>query len=217
MPPPPTIKSGDVLEVVFIQQLYAQAILNVLHFAANEDFVEAPMLTVFGAMETELTTAGTGLIPKMRAAQSRDLKWKQRTYQVISPTRRVKALYFDSNVGDLFNGAGTANVSAVFTKTTNLATDHTGAPGKGQVGSLHLGGIPYDKYADGEFTNAYFADLLQPIGDELEADWADATLAGLDLVLYHTGTEPKTVDKVTNVEPRKTVRVMRRRTLGVGI
>jgi len=212
-----TIAEGDVIEWTVKMNLYAQTVLNVHHFRAYPGFVEKDALDVFNEMNSELGTAGGAVVNLMRAATSVDLTFESCIFQKIYPIRYARAEYPYGVFGSDLAPANTANIAAVLTKQTDRATERGAHLHVGQTGSIHIPGIPNDKYALGSLNVDYKTDKLLPIGVELLTDWTEAFLEKMLYVLWHAGATPKSSDVVTEIFPQDTVRVMRRRTKGIGI
>lgn len=210
------IVPGDVVEWTMKMKVFDQVVMNVHHFHAAPTFVAADSVTVFDAMNTELGVGITSALQVQRDATSFQVTFEQMLFQKIHPIRFARRVYVYNQNGNDGVEANTANVAAVITKYTELSTPRVGSLHTGQVGSMHLPGVPRDKYAGGVLTPAYLSGVLFDLATELTADFADPTLAGLDYVLWHPHAVPKSTNKIVAMVPQDTVRIMRRRTLRVG-
>jgi hypothetical protein len=135
--------------------------------------------------------------------------------QKISPFR-VRVNIQTRNQGGLVAGeAQTANVAGVITLKTDLA-------GRSQVANKHIGPLAqdeaYQSYTSGNLSAGMLA-LFGDLRDQLQAEAAPGPSGWLFLpVIYHRALAPlQNATPITTGVVQQTVRVMRRRTLGVGV
>lgn len=112
------------------------------------------------------------------------------------------------------NGAtvgATVNQAAVVTKYGNVA-------GRFAVGSWHQGGLPQNVLDDtGKVTTAYQTDIGTAVGKLLVLGGNTAFPATSATPILWNKAVPTRVTPITQVVPQATARVMRRRTVGLGI
>lgn len=213
----PLITPGDVVEVVINQQLYGQTCLNVLHFGAEAAFQQINQNDVFDALFAEMT-GPLELLPLMQACQSKDVSYTGITFQVIKAQRYARVPRLFTGMGTRGAPAGTANVAATISKSTGLATEHQFATGRGQLGSFHIAGPPQDTYENGLFKDNFLNTSLNSVAEWFTSNFTSPTLNGFVLCLYHRKVDgANRFDAVTQTVARNTVRVSRRRTVGLGI
>lgn len=138
------------------------------------------------------------------------------TAQVIAPTRRALVRRSLNLTGMHNNECHTANISCVVTKRTELATARKQKLGIGGVGSFHIAGIPLDTFTDSVFTAVYLAGPVTDFMNKLD-NFIVVGGTVLQPVLFGRNSVNQVRTPITSVAAEPTVRVMRRRTVGLGI
>lgn len=133
--------------------------------------------------------------------------------QVIKPVRLVRQSYTDGNTGDLLE-AFSSNVQASITRRGELAT-------KSAIGAVHIpiGGAD-DQYQVGILTNSALKTNLTSFADKMLDDIEVPDVGGAiwrPIVFNPTNTTYPNGHDVISTGVQSTVRVMRRRTVGLGI
>lgn len=207
------VTTTDVYRVTFVQRLYGQRVLNVLHYKPTSVPDPAPdRWTLMGSLADAMTGAGS-IMALMQAMQSIDLGWEAIRVSVFNGDTVTRFPYFqlaaiDSGVD--VAPSGTANIAMSIEKRATFEPDR---PRTG-IGRFQLGGIPNDVYAEGEFLDPYMV-LGQALADELTEG---ITTAGVDLApgLWNETDSVYTFNFIFGAAPKRTVRDMRRRTVAVG-
>lgn len=202
--------ANTVIEVGLEGTLFGQRIINVLHYA-----VFNPSTTVNYADELEQLAMvfsdvgiggfGSGYLGCMPTS----FNWDFTRCQSIYPIRK-RVIRIGVGEPGRFNTTTTANVSASITKRTVFA-------GRSQIGGIRLV-LPTTESLQGKITIAARANL-DLFANQLDVRVLEPTGGGTyDPVIYHrkAGVVPK-FDKVTDCVPETTTRVMRRRTVGLGV
>jgi len=214
MPPvlgPTTVT--DRYRVTIVQRLYGQRLLNMLWYQPTDIPDPAPdRWDAMGSLADALTGVGQ-LQQHMREVQSEDLSHEEIRVSVYNGDFESRFPYFSlatTGAGSVATPAGTANVALSIEKR---ATFPVGAPRQG-IGRFQLGGIPNDAYEEGIFTDAYVT-TVGPLRDDIveSIDTAGITFIPILVNFIEGGS---TVNPIFGTSIKRTVRDMRRRTVGVG-
>lgn len=133
------------------------------------------------------------------------------TLQKIDPTR-LRAVRQDINApGTLANPGATVNQAAVVTK-------HGEEAARWSIGSWHQAGLPASAYGPTGTIDPAILGALEDALEILDTAGAAAEVPGTNLqsVLFNPAN-PTRVTAVVGMFPQSTARVMRRRTVGLGI
>jgi hypothetical protein len=207
---PPEVLQNDTLEVTIVQELNGQAILNVLHYKVNEASNNPSIEEVADGFYTAWV-ATEKLLNRLWALQSQDLKYLGLRVQTVSPER--KAYWFKKAVDSdgPSNGADAlpVNVTAVITKRASKV-------GRKYHGDVFIAGLGVDAIEKSLWLDTTYTELEQ-LADTLKED---VIFSGIDAnpIIYHGDTAEATNDDfVMAAVPHRESRVMRRRTVGLGV
>lgn len=128
--------------------------------------------------------------------------------QVIYPTRGIFRVSAASTPGGYGSGASTTNVTGVITKRT-ISGKRWG------LGRLHLAPLPNGSFGDGVLTGAYTSLLATLVSYIPQTLVMNSETTALMPILFSINT-PTRQTPVISADLQNTVRVLRRRTLGVG-
>jgi len=203
--------TGQVYQVTFVGTMCLQRIMNTFHYVVeNVPVGGATVEQVYDALETHFEAPGSKIdlfCDCVPTSYTMDAMW----IQCIGPTQRYVKRSVTEGVSGLFPfSADLANVSGVITRTTEKS-------GRSQVSSLHLpiGATPdwlNDGVLRGDVITAY-----QLLCDDIPVQIGGAPLLSLDPVIYHGPVPFAVPDDIIRAVPQTTARVMRRRTVGLGI
>lgn len=202
----PTPLIGDsIIQVIIETNLNTQRLLNVLHYQV--DSVGALDYNVaLNALLGTLQSPGD-VVETLSNCQSEDAQIRRISAQPVYPARLAIISGVLAIDGGVAQPALPQNTSLVVTKRSDLATRYG-------TGSIHIPGIPTTFVSNGFITGAANAAMV------LFADAASAPkLAGGNTytpVLWNLAT-PGRVTVWDRYVIQETSRVMRRRTVGVGI
>lgn len=212
----PFAEVGNIYLLTFLGQYAEQRIM----------FTQTYRISAVGPVVTDGLAAIT-LIKGVRAGaggldllESKYLALLPETYQLdtiraqqIAPNRFVMHDVTRLAAGTHPEACDTANLAATITLRTDWA-------GRDQVGVKHIGPIPTTDVVtqQGEISAAYTVKL-NTFGTALLNSYSDlATELTFDPVIYHPiESVPPLYDKVTSYTLGTTTRVMRRRTVRVGV
>lgn len=150
-----------------------------------------------------------GILDQMKRSMCNACSIEQVWMQPVTPVRRLKLIKQYGQVGVVNLPQGPPNVAVTFTKYTESAA-------RWGLGSFHFGGLCQNINNAGRVNDLGYGVQLDALANSLkQAVFLGASLVAVP-VLY-SGDEPQRVTEVIDVQWQKTIRVMRRRTLGVGI
>lgn len=205
------VAAGHIMEVAFKFKLYNQIVMNIWHFLTINTPTTTDEITSQDDMVNRLRSLGPfDLVTPYMATASSDLVLTNITAQYIYPTRIQRSDFSVSNSGSSPSPCNAPNLSA------NLQLS-TGFAGRKYRGSVHMNGIPNDKYTSGTLTsgqitlyNVFLTALIIPI-----TETAGTGKWGLT-ILHRSNPITGANTLVTGGFTHDTLRVQRRRTVGVG-
>lgn len=206
---------GDIAEVTFEGVLFGQVTMTVLRYRLKTAGLSGGK-EASDDLEAKLIDVGEVWNLYIKCLSS-DWHATGNTIQRIHDTR-MRAYFYDlSDPGDINVSANTANTAAVITTFTELSTKRSEEKHEGQTGALHLPAIPWDRYVDGLLTNAYIGGPILDLTEKLPAPIVTAGGNTWQLIIYHPKGTTKVFDDVVGAFGQRTMRTMRRRTVGRGI
>lgn len=202
---------NDIVEVQWRSAYEETVIMNVYHLrvisstSSSSDVADNQSLADHLAGE-----AGVGaFVTPFRNALALNVTLQRVRTQKIAPARSP---YTEATIGQQGlwpNPASTGNLAGVITKRGSLGT-------RKSVGSLHIGPVPETGYVNGNI-GAGYASVLNILYEALAAVFTVAASGvSYQMVIYNRGTIPNW-NQIAAHSVQDTVRVMRRRTLRVGI
>lgn len=210
-----TVAIGAILEVSYAGKLAGQKTLTVLHYSLT---ALAPGPTVDGDLITA-AAAGTvfnlegpgGILAEYLECISQDFELSRIRYQWVNPVRYSYIEEIPVTALGLFVGASMPpNIAAVVGKRN----DSTGRLNRG---SVHLPGVPVVAVEDGLLTSpatSRYADYGSIIKQSHALTFSGGT-ATITPVIYHAAV-PSASPSFNAFIVMPEVRIMRRRTVGVG-
>lgn len=203
------VNVGNLLQLRINTTVVGQRCLNVLHYIITTEGSSTDGDTVLDDLLSAASAAGQ-IVDAVTEFMAPNCTIDYADLQVIFPDRfRSVRRTYNAPGGGLDGTCTTANVAVVITKRVDQAFKNAG-------GSLHLAGVGEEGYANG---------LL--IGDTLTQgaavrDAIDNTLTGpvtgtvITPVIARIVTPVATTRIITSALLQPEVRIMRRRTVGVG-
>ena len=199
------LQTDSITEVRIKTLCFGQTCLNVLHYqytgTSVADYVDG-VNELLDGLQVNL-----GLVAKMRVILSTQHTQDSIDGQPVFPLRLASVTQLIDAAG--LNG-GTPlpqNIAAVVEKRTPVAR-------RFGIGSMHLAGLTVDLTSKGQFT----AGALTQLGDIGTKMVAPVTVStgSFKPVLWNVKVFARAT-AITGFKAQRTVRVMRRRTVGVGI
>jgi hypothetical protein len=200
---------GDIVSVTYWGTLFSQRVMNVLHYRVTVDSTDP---TYVGAAAALAFAMGSGAVSPglaMLAAQGPQYTLDEIRVQKVNGLRERYVSASFGLPGTHADDVTSPNVSAVLLKKSASVS-------RRGLGTFHLPGIPETGYAAGYLTPAYQilinaigARLLNPVTPVLEA-------LVVQPVIW-TPTGDPIYYPVIGTTLVTTLRIMRRRTVGLGI
>lgn len=202
---PTPLLPDAVVQVIIETNLNSQRLLNVLHYQADGTGA-ADYNVALNALIGVLLTPGD-LVDTLSACQSNEAQIRRISAQPVYPARLAIISEVQAIDGTVAQPALPQNTSLVVTKRSDLATRYG-------VGSIHIPGIPTTFVANGFITGAASA-AMTAFADQASGQKMAAGIIWTP-VLWNLAT-PGRVTVWDRYVIQDTSRVMRRRTVGVGI
>ncbi len=204
----PGLNTGDILQIQYRGTLFGQRVINSLHYrvyasSTTESYVQA-CIDVGFAMYNGVITPGLALADAQAPEYNLDAIRVQKV-------NGIRGRYVDYQVNQPGVHAGectTANVAAVITKRTDTAS-------RRGLGSIHIPGIPSVGYSGAKLTAAYKLKIDAVSARLINPFTVPAETTACQPILWAKLTDP-VYRVLTGTFVQTTLRVMRRRTFGVG-
>lgn len=199
-----------IVEATSLARYQGQEIRTVLHYK----WVGPPVTDGTAELvnlNTQLVAAGTGIYDFIIQLQNDLVLYYQTRVQIIRPARQVYlSLPFVATGARPVTSGLPANVNAVVTK--RLAT-----VGRGRSGSIHITGLNASDALDGRIQPGALA-LLQDIADHVADKYSGIpAVPDMWVPISYSVSQPAAPGEVFAGIAEPQSRVMRRRTVGVGI
>lgn len=200
---------GDVVALTYGGTYASQQIRYNLHYQVTVAGSSTSPELDLQAMADNFAAPGTNtLTAALQACHVDSFNFDFVTAQRVSPTRTIRLVKLASFPGTIGNVGEPPNVAAVITKRTLTA-------GRRGIGSLHLTGVDQTAITDGLITNLVNYAALLPL---LSAGRSvGAVTMSVDPGLFNPTRPPTFFSRLFDCAIQDTVRVMRRRTVRVGI
>lgn len=220
----PGIAINDVVEYRLSGLLFGQYVENVLHYICTTAGTGSVSVSqdLTDLMAADDGNGVTSVCNTWRLVLPLPLTINALQMQVVQPLRTIAKSLVMANVVVGRTAATTANLSAVVQKGTDLA-------GRSQIGSVHIPGLATLDQDDGELTVAYITALANFKNNLILPIVAPGTNLTIKPVIYsppikaqpdHVPPIPARAYRtslITRAQVLDGVRVMRRRTVRVGI
>lgn len=214
----PDMAVDDIVQVTMRNTLFNQRLLNTFHYRVS--LVNAPVSyeNAIVGLDGQIRITN-GLMDKYLACLQDDVTLDEIWYQKVSPVRLYVQKKPVGSVGDRVGASNTANLAGFIERRTATAT-------KRSIGGVH---IPVAAGAGstvaGILTAGMKAVLDQLAGQMLSAFTTNTGFIGWTPVLFgpfrpakgDKPAVPEHYEDLIATEAYTTTRVMRRRTVGVGI
>lgn len=201
---PTPLSNNATVQVVINSALNGQAILNVLHYRFNGT---APDYTLAMASLNAAIKGTGGIIDNLLSCMSNEAQIVSIWSQPIYPVRYRAVPEPVGGNGLTLGEAMPQNVAAVLTKQSESAE-------RWGIGSFHIGGIARDSVTGGNI-NVGLTTPMNVLGLQLTQSFEDGEFQFTPILWSPRTPARQTPWNLFKVQ--RTVRVMRRRTVGVGI
>lgn len=206
---------GTVFEVRLRGLVNAQQTLNVLHYRVQNPSALASGGPEETALFAALTIGATSITTKYLACISPDFTLQSMDVQRIGPPRWINVRNGIALPGTFAGACDAQNVSGVITKYTETA-------GRSKIGSVHIPGLSKTSYLLGGLTAGLKAVMTTFAAALLNLQSPALGGGTYQPVIFHRGDPhhvppiPNSTDEFLSASVQDTLRVMRRRTIGVG-
>lgn len=209
------VAANQIIEVTFKGKCLEQEVMNKFHLKIADVPAGQTTFDEFVASLDALLATVPELYSSYRLAMPVNWEATDNVYQIIHPTRYVAQKVDKTGVvgGNTFTTL-TANVAVCLTKRGDLA-------GRKFISTTHLLGTTVDGFIEDGRLTPFAATALGLISTKMKG----FVTVGVDLGdvnafwgIYHKdgGTDEEKWTNITSVLTQQSVRVMRRRTLGIG-
>jgi len=195
---------GSILEATIRGTLAGQTTLSLFHYMLNDAAI--PDGGAFLAVFNVGFNVATGVVDTYRLACCEDFTLEEIRYQWIYPTRfRSQSFAPFIGTGAIVDQSAPPNVAQVITKRADVAS-------RRGIGTLHVPSVPNSQIANGMLLAGQVTKL-----NALGAALKTSLITGrMDPVLLRRDLPPAS-PIITSTVTQTTVRVERRRTVGLGI
>lgn len=202
------INAGDVVQFKLYGRIFEQQTINVFNYVCTDASVQSTYLAAI-QNATEFFASGTNN-PTLAIIAAACPQWTLEyiTGQVVAPMRMRFWKHTVNEPGTFDGVCESPNQAATIEKWSSVG-------GRKGVGSTHLAGVPTNGMEDGRWGAAYLAALVT-VGNRIKSIYDPALGGGVyvPIITGKTFTPANLFIQGTIVQ--STVRVMRRRTIGVG-
>lgn len=200
-----TVPDGAILECTIRCTVNAQTTLSVFHYKLQDSLGLPDGDSAIDAFNLEWNDT-LDFVGAYAGCMAENVDLVQLVYQWIYPTRYHRVIKAPSVLnGGLVDTCNAPNVAQVITRSGDIADRHG-------IGTTHVPGLGTGSYADGELLAGQKV-LLDTLAGFMDDKYRTDTMFP---VLYNR-TNPAQSRVITRAAAQSTVRVMRRRTVGVGI
>lgn len=206
---PIPLNNNDIIEVRYVQDLFDQRLLNVLHYRAQMTVGAAEFPVVVAAMDAAMK-ATNGVLKQINGIQTANCVNVRNDYQIVAPGRFsvVTTTGLGAGMGITGEYLATPNTAVVVTKRGQIAK-------KGGAGSVHIGGVDPEQIQGGQVAAATQVKMAL-LGTAIASDIPAGQGITLRPIIFNRIT-PVLSQEVATTTGQFTTRVMRRRTRGVGV
>lgn len=208
------VNQGDLIQLTFVSRWNAQIIMLTTHYKCRTPASgsQSTAITLQGLIDYVDPAGANSLGDVYLKCLPENVILREMWAQKIYPAREVKQSKAVSYTGLWPTAeANTGNIDAVITLRTDKA-------GRSQVGNKHIGPMPQDAYTSGQISGAMIL-AMETLGEGLVNALNTPASGQYDPVIFHRngdGAAAKS-DLIGSYVIQTTARVMRRRTVGLGI
>jgi len=204
----PPANPGDRFLVTFEGEANGQLILNTFWYRLSSEVTPVHKGEACDEIQSELSNAG-GLIDDFIACMPGQYTLNNVWVQPIDPVRYVKSIYPKGTIGGSGIVGETPNIAGVITRRGSAAT-------KKALGSLHLLLPTAVTVMNDGLIEAAHKTKMNTLADEMEKNLTPAN-NNIYVPCLRNGPLPSEYHDIGECFAQDTVRVMRRRTVRVGV
>lgn len=200
-----SVPDGAILEATIQSVLFSQTCLSVFHYQLSDSLGLPDGDAAINGFNTEWNDL-LDFVGAYAGCCSQELAFVNIVYQWVYPTRYHRVLKTPVVLlGEVANPSEPPNVAQVVTRSADKANRHG-------IGTTHIPALPQTTWTAGSLNDGQY-NLLNVFAGFQANKYVTNTMIP---VLYNRANPAQSLP-VTAAIPRRTVRVMRRRTVGVGI
>lgn len=205
------LAAGDIISITYESSYDAQQIRYVLHYKTTTSGTSAnPESDLLAIATNFVDPVNNSLIAAIQAAAVDQFFFEACTAQRVYPARTIGMRVTTSFPGAVVGTGLPANSAVVITKRTLT-------PGRAGIGSLHLSGVSTSWVQASEVAVANLPSF-DTIGNEmLSSRTVTAVSVSMEPGLFNPTFPPNFFSRLFDCPAKTSIRVMRRRTVRVGI
>jgi len=201
------VSNGAILECVIRGLSDDQVTLSYFHYRLNNAVADSDGTALVNSFDGLFNSVGN-VADRYLDCCSEDWLFTDVTYQWIYPTR------FTFQRKDPFDVAGHVAEPMMPSNTAVALTKRTFLAGRTQRGTLHMPGVPTTFVLNSRVQPAGVT-AYEALGDSIDNILTLATDEVFEPLIFHRAL-PNTSVQIQEVDSQHFVRIMRRRTVGVG-
>lgn len=201
--------TGDIVSVTYWGTLFSQRVMNVLKYRIGADSTDPTYQGAAAKLAFAMYSGPTSPGLAMLSAQGPEYKLDEVRVQKINGGRERYVSSFADLPGTYAGNCTSPNVSAVLIKKSAAIT-------RRGLGTFHLPGIPEQGYTGGYLTPAYQVKINQ-IGARLINVVTPILETMVAQPVIWTPADAQIYFPIISTTLITTLRIMRRRTVGLGI
>lgn len=202
------IPAGGIIEIRLNMLMYGQQLLNVAHYRNGENAIPDAESVLLATLEEMFEQDAGSVITTYENSLSNEVTFNYADAQVIYPTRYSYVRYTITSNGGVAEKPVNVNVQGSFTKRGPLA-------GRGYTGRMEIPGLIAAREVNGLWDGTARAQLADIATAWLQPLTLGTFVAAGKPIIYRRAN-PAASNPWEKATVQQTVRVARRRTVGVG-
>lgn len=209
--------AGDIVQISLRGRIFGQRILLTRFYKVTVPSdaaltVEQELAGLLAGINATIPAGGNELVSKYLTVMPNNYSLETIRAQLVWPNRSVLVEQIADQTGQSLGAATVSNTAVVITMRTAKA-------GRNQVSNVHIGPVDNEVYSAG-FVTGPAKPSYNLLGVRLAIPLTSQNIGGCTTVpvIYHAGQElPQLIsDDIRTHVLQDTIRVMRRRTVGLG-
>lgn len=202
---------GDVCAVTYHGTYCGQQIRYVLHYRVTVAGSSVSPELDLDAMAANFAAPGSNtLTGTLQALHLTSFNFDAVSAQRVWPTRTIRMTTLSSFPGTITGSDTAPNTSVVVTKRTLT-------PGRMGLGSIHLSGVDNNSIVSGEIDTGVIASYTTFLAAVIAGRTVPAVTMSIEPGLFNPSFPPSFFSRLFDCILQTTIRVMRRRTVRLGI
>lgn len=202
---------GDVCSLTYESSYAGQQIRYVLHYRVTIAGSSVSPELDLDAMAANFAAPGSNtLTGALQGLHVADFNFDAVSAQRVWPTRTIRMTTLSSFPGILIEAGLPPNTAAVVTKRSLT-------PGRMGLGSLHLSGVPVSYVTNGEIDAGSIPNYATLLAQLFASRTVPAVTMSIEPGMFNPTFPPAFFSRMFDTILQTTIRVMRRRTVRLGI